>query len=199
MRLMNEVLHAFIGKFVVVYYDDKLIYSKSMDEHLDHLRAVFNALRDARLFGNLEKCIFCTDRVSFLGYVVTPQGIEVDKAKVEAIQGWPEPKTQVRSFLGLAGFYHHFVKDFSTIAAPLNELTKKGVAFSWGVEQDRSFNMLKDKLTHAPLLQLPNFNKTFELENDASGIGLGGVFLQEGKPVAYFRENERAGSELFYL
>ena len=130
----------------------------------------------------------CNDRVSFLGYVVTPQEIEVDQAKVEAIQGWPEPKTQVRSFLGLAGFYHHFVKDFSTIAAPLNELTKKGVPFSWGVEQDRSFNMLKDKLTHAPLLQLPNFNKTFELENDASGIGLGGVLLQEGKPVAYFSE-----------
>ena len=132
MRLMNEVLRAFIGKSVVVYYDDILIYSKSMDEHLDHLRAVFNALRDARLFGNLEKCIFCTDRVSFIGYVVTPQGIEVDKAKVEAIQGWPEPKTQVRSFLGLAGFYHHFVKDFSTIAAPLHELTKKGVSFHWG-------------------------------------------------------------------
>ena len=85
MRLMNEVLRAFIEKFVVVYFDDILIYSKSMDEHLDHFRVVFNALRDACLFGNLEKCTFCTDRVSFLGYVVTPQGIEVDQAKVEAI------------------------------------------------------------------------------------------------------------------
>jgi hypothetical protein len=190
MRLMNEVLRAFIGKFVVVYFDDILIYSKSMEEHLDHLRAVFNALRDARLFGNLEKCTFCTDRVSFLGYVVTPQGIEVDQAKVEAIQGWPVPKTitQVRSFLGLAGFYRRFVKDFSTIAAPLNELTKKGVPFSWGTTQENAFTMLKDKLTHAPLLQLPDFNKTFELECDASGIGLGGVLLQEGKPVAYFSE-----------
>jgi hypothetical protein len=127
MRLMNEVLHAFIGKFVVVYFDDILIYSKSMDEHVDHMRAVFNALRDARLFGNLEKCTFCIDRVSFLGYVVTPQGIEVDQAKVEAIHGWPMPKTitQVRSFLGLVGFYRRFVKDFSTIDAPLNELTKR--------------------------------------------------------------------------
>ena len=111
MRLMNR-------KFVVVYSDDILIYNKSMGEHLDHLHAVFDTLRDARLFGNLEKCTFCTDRVSFLGFVVTPQGIEVEQAKVEAIQGWPVPKTitQVRSFLGLAGFYRRFMQDFSTIA-----------------------------------------------------------------------------------
>jgi hypothetical protein len=134
MRLMNKVLRAFIGKFVVVYFDDILIYTTSIDEHIDHLRAIFNALRDAHLFGNLEKCTFCMDRVSFLGYVVTPQGIEVDHAKVEAIHDRPIPKnfSQVRSFLGLAGFYHHFLKDFSTIATLLNELTKKGVPFSWG-------------------------------------------------------------------
>ena len=92
MRLMNEVLCAFIGKFIVVYFDDILIYSKSMDEHLDHLRVVFATLRDARLFGNLEKCTFCTDRVSFLGFVVTPQGIEVEQAKMEAIQGGLSPR-----------------------------------------------------------------------------------------------------------
>ena len=91
MRLMNEVLRPFIGRFVVVYFDDILIYSKSLDEHMDHLRAVFNALRDARLFATLEKCIFCTERVSFLGYVVTPQGIEVDESKIEAIKSWPVP------------------------------------------------------------------------------------------------------------
>jgi hypothetical protein len=158
---------------MVVYFDDILIYSKSIDQHIDHLRVVFNALRDAHLFGNLEKCTFCTDRDSFLGYVVTPQGIEVDHAKVEAIHGYPIPKNlaQVLSFLDLVGFYHRFVKDFSTIAAPLDEL----------------IDMLKDKLTHAPLLQLSDFNKTFELECD-SGIGLGGVLVQERKPVAYFSE-----------
>ncbi|KAK1641612.1 hypothetical protein QYE76_059417, partial [Lolium multiflorum] len=199
MRLMNEVLRAFIGRFVVVYFDDILIYSKSLEDHLDHLRAVFNALRDARLYGNLEKCTFCTNRVAFLGYVVTAQGIEVDPAKIEAIKSWPQPKTvtQVRSFLGLAGFYRRFVKDFGSIAAPLNELTKKDVPFVWGDAQQDAFMILKDKLTHAPLLQLPDFNKTFELECDASGIGLGGVLLQEGKPVAYFSE-KLSGPSLNY-
>ncbi|KAK1628177.1 hypothetical protein QYE76_002492 [Lolium multiflorum] len=102
-------------------------------------------------------------------------GIEVDPAKIEAIESWPQPKTvtQVRSFLGLAGFYRRFVKDFGSIAAPLNELTKKDVPFVWGDAQQDAFMILKDKLTHAPLLQLPDFNKTFELECDASGIGLG--------------------------
>jgi hypothetical protein len=134
MRIMNEVLRTFIRKFVVDSFDDILIYSKSIDKHIDHLHVVFNALRDAHLFGNLEKCTFCTDQVSFLGYVVTPQGVEVDHVTVEAIHGWPIPKnlSQVQNFLGLAGFYHRFGKDFTTIAAPLNELTKKGVPFSSG-------------------------------------------------------------------
>ncbi|WVZ93820.1 hypothetical protein U9M48_039775 [Paspalum notatum var. saurae] len=177
MRLMNEVLRAFIGKLVVVYFDDILIYSKSLHEHMDHLRVVFDALRATRLFGNIEKCTFCTDRVSFLGYAV----IEVDEAKVQAIRSWPTPTTvsQVRSFHGLAGFYRRFVPNFSTIVAPLNELTKKG---------EDAFNLLKDKLTQAPLLQLPDFGKTFELECDASGVGIGGVLMQENKPLAYFSE-----------
>jgi hypothetical protein len=134
MRLMNEVLRLFIGKFVVVYFDDILIYRKSLDEHIEYLRVVFCALREPLLFANLEKCTFCTDRVAFLGYVVTPQGIEVDEAKIEAIKNWsiPATLTQLQSFLGLAGFYRCFVRDFSIIAAPLNDLTKKGVSFYWG-------------------------------------------------------------------
>jgi hypothetical protein len=134
MRLMNEVLRAFIGKFVVVYFDDILIYNKSYDDHLDHLRAIFIALRGAHLFGNLEKCTFCTDRVPFLGYVVTSQGIEVYESKIHVITSWPTPSTvtQVCNFLGLAGFYLRFVQDFSIIAASLHELTKKGVSFNWG-------------------------------------------------------------------
>jgi len=111
-------------------------------------------------------------------------------SKIEAIKSWSVPQTitQVRSFLGLVGFYRRFVNDFSAIAAPLHELTKKGVVFHWGKTQESSFDTLKDKLTHAPLLQLPNFGKTFELECDASGVGIGGVLMQDGKPVAYLSE-----------
>jgi hypothetical protein len=121
---------------------------------------------------------------------VTPQGIEVDEAKIEAIKSWPIPATltQLQSFLGLAGFYRRFMRDFSTIDVPLNDSMKKGVSFHWGAAQDQAFRTLIDKLTHAPLLQLLNFGKTFELEYDATGIGIGGVLLQEDKPVAYFRE-----------
>ncbi|WVZ81405.1 hypothetical protein U9M48_028785 [Paspalum notatum var. saurae] len=153
--IFSKVLRAFIGKFVVVYFDDILIYNKSLPKHMDHLHAVFYALRAACLFVNIKKCTFCTDRVSFLGYVVTPQGIEVDESKVQAIRSWPTPTmvSQVRSFYGLAGFYRRFVPNFSTIAAPLNELIKKGVAFHWGKPQEDAFNLLKDKLTHARLLE----------------------------------------------
>jgi hypothetical protein len=170
----------------VVYFDDILIYNKSLDEHIKHLHAVFGVLREARLFVNLEKCTFCTDWVAFLGYVVTPHGIEVYEAKIETIKSWPIPATltQLRSFIGLAGFYRCFVRDFSTIVAPLNDLTKKGVPFYWGAAQEYSFNTLIDKLTHAPLLQLSDFGKTFELQCDSSRIGIRGVLLQEGKSIA---------------
>jgi hypothetical protein len=128
--------------------------------------------------------------VYFLGYVVTSQGIEMDEEKNVAITSWPllTTVTQVRSFLGLAGFYKRFVWDFSTIAAPLHELTKNGVPFRGGPAQKQAFDALKSKLTQAPLLQLPDFDKTFELECDASGIGIGGVLIQGGKHVAFFSE-----------
>jgi hypothetical protein len=122
---------------------------------------------------------------------VTPQRIEADEAKIEVIKSWsiPTTLTQLQSLLGLAGFYRRFVRDFSIIAAPLNDLMKKGVSFCWGAAQDQAFHTLIDKLTQAPHLQLPAFGKTFELECDATGIGIGGVLFQEGKPLAYFSEN----------
>ncbi|XP_071902701.1 uncharacterized protein [Coffea arabica] len=190
MRLMNHVLRSFIGKFVVVYFDDILIYSKTLDEHVVHLQMVLDALRKASLYANLKKCTFCTNQLVFLGYVVSEQGIHVDQEKVKAINEWPTPTnvSEVRSFHGLASFYRRFVKDFSTIAAPLTSIIKKDVQFHWGEEQAKSFQLLKHKLTHAPVLSLPNFDKAFEVECDASGIGIGAVLLQEGRPVAYFSE-----------
>ena len=182
MRLMNHVLCAFIGKFVVVYFDDILIYSKTLEEHAVHIQQVLDMLRKEKLFSNMEKCTFCTEEVVFLGFVVLGSGIQVDESKVQAIKDWLTPKnvSQVRSFHGLLGFYRRFVRHFSTIAVPLNELTKKGVAFQWGEPQEKAFQELKKRLSEAPLLVLPNFTKTFEVESDASGIGIGGVLLQNG-------------------
>ncbi|KAK1651489.1 hypothetical protein QYE76_069294, partial [Lolium multiflorum] len=199
MRLMNHVLREFIGKFVVVYFDDILIYSRNESDHTIHIRHVLQVLRDNQLYGNLEKCTFCKDKVIFLGYVVSKHGVEVDVSKIEAIQNWPTPMnvSQVRSFHGLAGFYRRFVPNFSTIAAPLNDLTKKGVVFEWGAAQDHAFDELKRLLTSAPLLALPDFNKQFEIECDASGIGIGGVLMQEGRPIAYFSE-KLSGAKLNY-
>jgi hypothetical protein len=199
MRLMNHVLRAFIGRFVVVYFDDILIYSKNLEEHVMHLKSVLEILRKEKLFANLKKCTFCTDKLVFLGFVVSKRGIEVDEEKVKAIQEWPTPTTisQVWSFHGLASFYRWFVRDFSSLASPLTEVIKKNVPFKWGKEQEKAFNLIKEKLTNAPLLVLPNFAKTFEIECDASGIGIRAVLMQEGRPVAYFSE-KLSGAALNY-
>ncbi|KAK1585107.1 hypothetical protein QYE76_037473, partial [Lolium multiflorum] len=190
MRLMNHILRPLIGKSVVVYFDDILIYSKNLEDHVQHVREVLCILRHEKLFANLPKCHFAQNKLVFLGFVVSANGIEVDSSKVEAIHNWPTPTNvgQVRSFHGLAGFYRRFVKDFSTIACPLNELTKKNVPFVWGKAQQKAFDELKKRLTEAPLLALPDFAKTFEIECDASGLGIGGVLMQNGKPVAYYSE-----------
>ena len=199
MRLMNHVLRAYLGRFVVVYFDDILIYSKTLDEHLEHVRIVLEALRTENLYAKLKKCTFCMDRLVFLGFVVSAQGLEVDEEKVKAIKEWPVPKnvTEVRSFHGLASFYRRFVKDFSTIAAPLTSIIKKEVGFQWGEEQQKAFENLKGKLTSAPVLALPNFDSIFEIECDASGVGIGAVLMQEKKPIAYFSEKLN-GAQLSY-
>ena len=199
MRLMNHVLRAYIGKFVVMYFDDILIYSKSFDDHLLHVSSVLDVLRKETLYSNINKCSFCLDRVIFLGYVISANGLEVNMEKVKAIKEWPTPKSvsEIRSFHGLASFYRRFIKDFSTLAAPLNELVKKNVAFVWGDAQEHAFNVLKDKLCNAPLLALPNFDLAFEIECDASGIGIGAVLMQNQRPISYFSE-KLSGAPLKY-
>nr|KYP38640.1 Transposon Ty3-I Gag-Pol polyprotein [Cajanus cajan] len=145
MRLMNHVLRDCIGKFVVVYFDDILIYSRCLSDHLGHLRQVFHILRKNLLFGNLEKFTFCVDSVIFLGFIINKKKVHVDPEKIKAIQEWPIPKSvrDIRSFHGFASFYRRFVPNFSTLASPLNELVKKNVEFIWGEQQEKAFIALK--------------------------------------------------------
>ena len=126
----------------------------------------------------------------FLRFVVSAKGVQVDDEKIKAIRDWPIPKnvSDMRSFHGLASFYRRFVKDFSTIASPLNDIVKKNVEFKWESEQEKALNTLKEKLTNAPILALPKFSKSFELECDVFNVGIGVVLLQEGHPIAYFSE-----------
>uniref|UniRef100_A0A6N2LGG3 Reverse transcriptase n=1 Tax=Salix viminalis TaxID=40686 RepID=A0A6N2LGG3_SALVM len=168
MRLMNQVLRPFIGKYVVVYFDDILIYSRSEDEHMSHLRAVLGVLSENKLFINFNKCSWLTERLLFLGYVVSSEGILVDTEKVKAIREWPTPKTvgDIWSFHGLATFYRRFIRNFSSI----------------GVAADTAFAVSKEKLCTTPVVALPSFEKLFEVECDASGIGVGAVLSQEKRP-----------------
>ncbi|XP_068486670.1 uncharacterized protein [Phaseolus vulgaris] len=147
-------------------------------------------------YANLAKCMFALDHIEFLGFVVSIKGVHVDQSKVVAIQNWPTPTNvnDVRSFHGLASFYRRFVPNFGTIAAPLNDIVKKDVVFKWEEEQQHAFDVLKEKLTNAPILALPNFAKTFEIECDASSIGIGAVLLKEGHPTTYFSEKLKVNS-----
>ncbi|KAK0574645.1 hypothetical protein LWI29_026628 [Acer saccharum] len=189
MRLMNQVLRPFIGKYVVIYFDDILIYSRSEEDHMEHLRAVLEVLSKNKLFINFKKCSWITARLLFLGYVVSSEGILVDEEKVRAIRDWPTPKMvgEVRGFHGLATFYRRFVRDFSSIVAPITECLKKG-KFQWSEAADTAFAVIKEKLCTIHVLALPSFEKLFEVECDASGVGIGAVLSQEKKPVAFFSE-----------
>ncbi|PKI73971.1 hypothetical protein CRG98_005588 [Punica granatum] len=189
MRLMNHVLKAFISKFLVVYFDDILIYSTSVEEHLEHFRDLFKVLREQRLYANLKKCHFLTNSDNFLGYIVSQEGICMDPSKVEAIVNWPTLRSlqEVRSFHGLASLYRRFIAGFSTLVAPITECLKGGV-FKWDEAAQKSFELIKKKMTEAPLLALPDFEKVFEVCCDASNVGIGAVLSQEGKPLAFFSE-----------
>ncbi|CAJ2633781.1 unnamed protein product [Trifolium pratense] len=187
MDLMNRIFKPFLDQFVIVFIDDILIYSKSKEEHEQHLRLVLQTLRENQLYAKFSKCEFWLDNVTFLGHVVSKNGISVDPSKVEAVQNWPRPTTvkEIRSFLGLAGYYRRFVKNFSKLAFPLTRLTQKKVEFQWTDACEESFQKLKQYLTSAPVLALPTSGGGYAVYCDASRVGLGCVLMQHGKVIAY--------------
>jgi len=174
---------------VVVYFDDILIYSQTKSDHVAYLREVLKILQQNKLYVNLKKCSFMTSSLLFLGFKVSADGIKVDEEKIRAIREWPTPQTvsEVRSFHGLATFYRRFVRDFSRIVAPITECMKKG-KFHWGEEAKQSFTLIKKKLSSAPILALPDFDKLFQVECDASIIGIGAVLSQDSRPIAFYSE-----------
>ena len=180
MAFMNDVLRPYLDKFVVVFLDDILIYSRNEEEHLGHLQLVLEKLREHKLYAKQSKCAFLLEEVEFLGHIVSKHGIKMDGAKVQAVAAWPSPANvrDVRSFLGLIGYYRKFIKDFSRLAAPLSELTKKDISFSWGSEQEASFQALKAAIQSAPVLACPDSTKPFILYTDASNLATGAVLLQ---------------------
>jgi hypothetical protein len=187
MEAINRMLHEFLDDFVVVFLDDILIYSKTEDEHEQHLRLVLDALRKNQFYGKLKKCAFWLFEVAFLGHVINQQGIAVDPKNVAAMVEWKRPSTvsEIRSFLGLAGYYRRFVPNFSSIAKPLARLLEKGVLFVWSSDCEVSYQTLKNKLVDAPILALPESGKRFTVYTDASRISLGCVLMQEGRVIAY--------------
>ncbi|EXX59701.1 gag-pol fusion protein [Rhizophagus irregularis DAOM 197198w] len=180
-RLMNGILEGILWDFVVVYLDDLNVYSTTFEKHLEHLRNVFNRLKNAGLKLNPEKCYFIKRELSFLGYVISSKGICTDPTKIEKVENFPIPRnvTQLRGFLGLASYYRRFSKDFSKIANPLNKLLRKDSPFVWTEAQQQSFDLLKTHLVQAPILAYPKFDEKFILLTNASTLGLGAILAQK--------------------
>ena len=187
MNLMTRVFKQYLDQFVVVFIYDILVYTRSREEHEYHLSIVLQTLRGKQLYAKLSKWEFSLYRVSFLRHVVTKDGISVDPGKVIVVANWKRPTTvtEIRSFLGLLGYYRRFIKGFSNIALPLTRLTQKGVKFEWSNECEHIFKELKDKLVITPILIIPSSSRRFVVYSDASHQGLSCVLIQNGKVVAY--------------
>jgi len=184
---MNDIFRPYLRKFVLVFFDDILIYSRNIGEHQQHLRIVLSVLMDNCFVANQSKCKFSCAQIDYLGHVISGEGVAVDPEKVRCILEWPEPKNVkgVRGFLGLTGYYRKFIKDYGKVAKPLTELTKKD-NFSWNQDAVKAFNKMKKIMTSPPFLVLPNFSLPFEVECDAAGRGIGAVLMQQRQPVAFF-------------
>jgi hypothetical protein len=185
--LTNSVFMPELDKFMVVFIDDILVYSRNEEEHAGHLHVVLQRLREHHLYAKLSKCDFWLKEIKFLGHTISQKGIAVDPDKVQEVMNWKPPTTvrQIRSFLGLAGYYRRFIPDFSRIAKPIKELLKKGAKFEWDQKCEDAFHTLRQHLTTAPVLAQPDNNKSFDMYCDASGTGLGCVLMQDNRVIAY--------------
>ncbi|GJR02278.1 putative reverse transcriptase domain-containing protein [Tanacetum coccineum] len=187
MDLMNCVCKPYLDKFVIVFIDDILVYSKNKEEHGKHLEIILELLKKERLYAKFSKCDFWLDSVQFFGHVIDRSGVHVDPAKIEAIKSRAAPMmpTKVRQFLGLAGYYRRFIKGFSLISKPLTKLTQKNKKYEWGKEEEEAFQTLKQKLYSAPILALPKGTEDFMVYCDASLKGYGAMLMQRDKVIAY--------------
>ncbi|GJS50662.1 putative reverse transcriptase domain-containing protein [Tanacetum coccineum] len=197
MDLMNRVCKPYLDKFVIVFIDDILIYSKNKDEHKEHLKAILELLKKEKLYAKFSKCDFWLESVQFLGHVIDSKGVHVDPAKIEAIKNWATPTTptEVRQFLGLAGYYRRFIEGFSLISKPLTKLTQKNKKYEWSEDEEEAFELLKQKLCCAPILALPEGSEDFVVYCDASLKGFGAVLMQREKVIAYASRQLRTHEE----
>ena len=186
---MNQVFKSYLRKFVLVFFDDILIYSQDWETHLLHLKQVLQMLSQHSFIANKKKCKFGQLQVEYLGHIISGLGVKVDPAKVRSILEWPIPTSVkgVRGFLGLTGYYRKFIQDYGKMARPLTELTKKE-GFKWGAEALAAFENLKRALTSAPVLTLPDFSQPFQIECDAFGRGIGAILMQNKRPISYFNK-----------
>ncbi|GKD39762.1 putative reverse transcriptase domain-containing protein, partial [Tanacetum coccineum] len=185
--LMNRVCKPYLDKFVIVFIDDILIYSKDEKEHEEHLKSILELLKKEKLYVKFSKCEFWISKVQFLKHVIDSRGIHVDPAKIESIKDWVSPKTpmEIRQFLGLVGYYRRFIEGFLKIAKSMTKLTQKGIKFDWGEKEENAFQLIKQKLCSAPILALLKGSEDFVVYCDASHKGLGAMLMQREKVIAY--------------
>ena len=187
MNLMNKIFMPYLDKFVIVFIDDILVYSKDKAEHAKHLKIVLQTLREHQLYAKFSKCEFWLDQVEFLGHVISKDGIAVNPTKVASVLEWKSPTNgkQIRGFLGMAGYYRRFIEGFSKIAGPMTKLLRKNTPFVWTEQCEQSFQTLKQKLTTSPVLAVPETGKDYTVYCDASKNGIGCVLMQDRKVIAY--------------